>query len=245
MTYEQLEMSGLPSTESTEEQLRCCRRGFPASLTVLRERVRAMVTSVTCGERLQDVSARLNRAGSSVKIRPVCLPELIRDTSSEYLPTLPRWGIACHGEYGELATSERLISESGCSLWLTPTATDAMRSNFSLESLAKRWIKHPNGNLAEQVGYGGIPDANGYGVEQFGEQKEIEKVRRREDNKRRRAKENAIGRWWQTEPDVGRVVTRCPHRVDRLRGLGNMVVPAQIYPLFEVIAEIERGDENA
>lgn len=93
--------------------------------------------------------------------------------------------------------------------------------------------------------YGGIPDANGYGVGQFGEQKEIEKVRRREDNKRRRAKENAIGRWWQTEPDVGRVVTRCPHRVDRLRGLGNMVVPAQIYPLFEVIAEIERGDENA
>lgn len=92
---------------------------------------------------------------------------------------------------------------------------------------------------------GVIPDANGYGVEQFGEQKEIEKVRRREDNKRRRAKENAIGRWWQTEPDVGRVVTRCPHRVDRLRGLGNMVVPAQIYPLFEVIAEIERGDENA
>lgn len=92
---------------------------------------------------------------------------------------------------------------------------------------------------------GSVPDANGYGVEQFGEQKEIEKVRRREDNKRRRAKENAIGRWWKTEPDVGRVVTRCPHRVDRLRGLGNMVVPAQIYPLFEVIAEIERGDENA
>lgn len=90
-----------------------------------------------------------------------------------------------------------------------------------------------------------FPDANGYGVGQFGEQKEIEKVRRREDNKRRRAKENAIGRWWQTEPDVGRVVARCPHRVDRLRGLGNMVVPAQIYLLFEVIAEIERGDENA
>ena len=133
MTYEQLEMNGLPSKESTEEQLRCCRRGFPASLTVLRERVRAMVTSVTCGERLQDVSARLNRAGSSVKIRPVCLPELIRDTSSEYLPTLPRWGIACHGEYGELATSERLISESGCSLWLTPTATDAMRSEVAKE----------------------------------------------------------------------------------------------------------------
>lgn len=177
MTYEQLEMSGLPSTESTEEQLRCCRRGFPASLTVLRERVRAMVTSVTCGERLQDVSARLNRAGSSVKIRPVCLPELIRDTSNEYLPTLPRWGIACHGEYGELATSERLISESGCSLWLTPTATDAMRSNFSLESLAKRWIKHPNGNLAEQVGYMAVfPTPMATGWSNSGSRKKLKKL---------------------------------------------------------------------
>ena len=28
-----------------------------------------------------------------------------------------------------------------------------MRSEFKQESLAKRWIKHPNGNLAEQVAY--------------------------------------------------------------------------------------------
>ena len=31
--------------------------------------------------------------------------------------------------------------------------------------------------------------------------------------------------WWQTEPDVGRVAHGIPHRVDRLRGLGNAVVP--------------------
>lgn len=93
--------------------------------------------------------------------------------------------------------------------------------------------------------YGGIPDANGYGEGQFGEQKEIEESRRERNNYGSGTKRNAGGEWWQTEPDVGRVVTRCPHRVDRLRGLGNMVVPAQIYPLFEVIAEIERGDENA
>ena len=31
--------------------------------------------------------------------------------------------------------------------------------------------------------------------------------------------------WWQTEPDVGRVVDGIPARVDRLRGLGNAVVP--------------------
>jgi DNA (cytosine-5)-methyltransferase 1 len=31
--------------------------------------------------------------------------------------------------------------------------------------------------------------------------------------------------WWETEPDVGRVADGIPDRVDRLRGLGNAVVP--------------------
>ena len=32
-------------------------------------------------------------------------------------------------------------------------------------------------------------------------------------------------KWWETEPDLGRVAYGIPHRVDRLRGLGNSVVP--------------------
>src|SRR6185503_20822641 len=31
--------------------------------------------------------------------------------------------------------------------------------------------------------------------------------------------------WWATEPDVGRVAYGIPARVDRLRGLGNAIVP--------------------
>jgi site-specific DNA-cytosine methylase len=31
--------------------------------------------------------------------------------------------------------------------------------------------------------------------------------------------------WWKVEPDVGRVAHGIPNRVDRLKGLGNAVVP--------------------
>lgn len=46
------------------------------------------------------------------------------------------------------------------------------------------------------------------------------------------------GCWWPIEPDVGRVAHGIPHRVDRLRCLGNAVVPAQFYPIFKGIAEL-------
>lgn len=46
------------------------------------------------------------------------------------------------------------------------------------------------------------------------------------------------GSWWAIEPDVGRVADGVPNRVDRLKCLGNAVVPAQAYPIFRVIAEV-------
>lgn len=48
------------------------------------------------------------------------------------------------------------------------------------------------------------------------------------------------GEWWSVEPDVGRVAYGVPDRVDRLKSLGNAVVPHQAYPIFRAIAEIER-----
>ncbi|WZY36101.1 DNA (cytosine-5-)-methyltransferase [Bacillus sp. FSL W8-1122] len=49
-------------------------------------------------------------------------------------------------------------------------------------------------------------------------------------------------RKWAVEPDVGRVAHGVPDRVDRIKGLGNAVVPQQIYPIFETIMKIERGE---
>jgi len=46
--------------------------------------------------------------------------------------------------------------------------------------------------------------------------------------------------WWSTEPGVGRVAHGVPHRVDRIKCLGNAVVPQQVYQVLRAIAEIER-----
>lgn len=59
------------------------------------------------------------------------------------------------------------------------------------------------------------------------------------DNYGRRAEKYVGGEWWQTEPDVGRLADGVPARVDRLRCLGNAVVPEQAYPIFKAIAETE------
>lgn len=56
------------------------------------------------------------------------------------------------------------------------------------------------------------------------------------------AQRHARRKWWETEPDVGRVANGVPHRVERLRCLGNAVVPQQVYPIFNAIAEAE-GEE--
>ena len=44
-------------------------------------------------------------------------------------------------------------------------------------------------------------------------------------NLSRGATSHAVWEWWQVEPEVGRVAHGVPSRVDRLRGLGNAVVP--------------------
>ena len=45
--------------------------------------------------------------------------------------------------------------------------------------------------------------------------------------------------WWEIEPDVGRVVNELPYRVDRIRCLGNSVVPLQVQAAFKkLIGEI-------
>jgi DNA (cytosine-5)-methyltransferase 1 len=47
--------------------------------------------------------------------------------------------------------------------------------------------------------------------------------------------------WWETEPAVGRVANGVPNRVDRLRGLGNAVVPQIVELIGRAIIESTGG----
>lgn len=64
-------------------------------------------------------------------------------------------------------------------------------------------------------------------------------IRRCRDARRRQFAQLADGRWWAVEPDVGRVAHGISRRVDRIKALGNAVVPMQFYPIFKAIWEVE------
>ena len=55
--------------------------------------------------------------------------------------------------------------------------------------------------------------------------------------RREQSQEFAHGRCWAAEPDVGRVAHGVPNRVDRIKCLGNAVVPQQAYPIFKALRE--------
>lgn len=88
-----------------------------------------------------------------------------------------------------------------------------------------------------------LSDTAGLRMEERQSKSDIGQESERRDDKRRHKKENDPWEWWEIEPNVGRVVDGISNRVDRLRCLGNAVVPYQIYPIFKAIAEIEGGSK--
>ena len=52
-----------------------------------------------------------------------------------------------------------------------------------------------------------------------------------------RHQERAQRSWWESEPNVGRVANGIPNRVDRLKGLGNAVVPQVAEVIGRLVVE--------
>lgn len=56
--------------------------------------------------------------------------------------------------------------------------------------------------------------------------------------------DTAIRRQWATEPNVGRVAHGIPNRVDRLRGLGNAIVPQVAAVIMQAIKDIDKEPDK-
>lgn len=61
-------------------------------------------------------------------------------------------------------------------------------------------------------------------------------------NKNSRGFEDIERRPMSYEPKLSRSLARIPNGVDRVRSLGNAVVPQQIYPIFEAIMKVNKRD---
>lgn len=114
-----------------------------------------------------------------------------------------------------------------------------------------------------EIGRGGrdVPDTNRDRLQESGMQRQSEEPGAPASDRNRRRAEPGLGgvadglsAWmdrgmsapghWLPEPDVPRITTRKAHRADRLRALGNAVVPQQFYPVFAAIAEIKKGENH-
>ena len=84
-------------------------------------------------------------------------------------------------------------------------------------------VAYPSEQSSNERGYGRNP---GEIAERQAVQKSVGGSNSLRTRKVFRGEESHAGRqWWATEPNVGRVANGVPNRVDRLRGLGNAVVP--------------------
>jgi DNA (cytosine-5)-methyltransferase 1 len=60
---------------------------------------------------------------------------------------------------------------------------------------------------------------------QYGSSGDVANESRQRHDQRERQKTDDLGQWWEIEPNVGRVANGVSDRVDRLKGLGNAIVP--------------------
>ena len=123
--------------------------------------------------------------------------------------------------------------------WLSASSTSAYASSMADTKSTRRKARRSDGDTnsdsacsertSESSGSCSTSDSNGTGLEK----------RQRQDASGTRTdvwSKPCRSEWWESEPAVGRVANGIPSRVDRLRCLGNAIVPQ----VAEVVARMTR-----
>lgn len=156
----------------------------------------------------------------------------------------------------QLAVSMPRTEETESLFWPTPSTGAGLcggTGNFkTLQAMARRGLITEEERRNFSQGNGGKTNPAllewlmGY-EQQFTKIVQVERERERETvpgEPRRISGMHSAWEDWPDEPGIPRVVDRLPHRVDRIKCLGNAVVPQQFYPFFMAIMEAEKGESD-
>lgn len=245
------------------EQLTLFPEDFHASLSALPGSEAARLMTVTSGRRCSELYGRSDQLGSLVKM---CLESSIWH-STRCLLTWKTKDTPHSRLLFRLAVSTRHTSESECVFWPTPSTGAALCGGTGNFQLLKRMCE--KGMITEEErrqlsqGNGGKTNPEllewlmGY-TKAF---TQLVPTPRASDYKGSATQrfigggvlQTSAGRasgshsawdYWPDEPRVGRVADGIPNRVDRIKSLGNAVVPQQFYIFFKLIADITREAER-
>ena len=227
--------SGMTSTPSIpnpgEAMLTSSAPGSPVSLTATRDRGKASSTPEICGPRHGMSFGWWDPSGSCLRTFQASFLEMMdgNPMASRFWGNLPHWGsVTSDGEFIRHTRQALPISESGGLFWATPTSRDykdsgpntnyqhaaekvrlagqvVVRSQNEVGSLNPDWVEAHLMSLPE--GWTRLePLPEGAYEEWWDGMKD--------------------GIWWDTERDLPRLTKTRTARVNRLKMLGNGIVPA-------------------
>jgi hypothetical protein len=149
--------------------------------------------------------------------------------SIEFSATWPKSGMTQSGKSFQQPPLVRHTKETGYSLWPTPTTQEWEHKDAKFNDKNRRVSKNGKSShsmcLADAVQKWPTPtvDDSKNVTRKSGSQKFVAKSVSRVivavDSRERN------NEWWEVEPNVGRVANGVSDRVDRLKGLGNAIVP--------------------
>ena len=235
------------------KQLTLFAAGFPASPTPLLADAKALRTSATSGPSLRDSFASLDPGGCWRKTSAGYCQLMLDGSSEMFSETWPRAGCLQNGiAYLQVpsapltaATASGLVAYPAGAGWGQEPAWSGPSSSRRSEEARRLQLGRLGGEVADALRGGreeralpegeqrhALSDAVGRG----GAGADVALAAGpRWDGTRSIFADTSSGAgafgelarsdWWAVEPDVGRVAHGVPARVDRLRGLGNSIVP--------------------
>ena len=84
-----------------------------------------------------------------------------------------------------------------------------------------------------------VANSNNKRLQRGQETGNIRRIRKNGNKLFERHSELTGGTYWFSEPELGRVANGIPNRVDRLKGLGNAIVPQVIFEIFRAIEQYD------